>query len=653
MKKQASLLENHQYNIELQTIDSRRKFDSMFKGAKKIWGVTYMDSPELILDFFEKRNLSEMELVVGESKDYREKLRGKLDVADRLEHLKREGKLRIYVTDKVVHSKFYFVEREDGKIDFIHGSANLTKNAQEASRQINSVMCYHNIKENPYYAAFLKHYDEHKDFGNLFLDDLREEIDIKTSALPEQAREEERRKIINDWINAKVIDDSKQIYNVKREIAKKITQNPTSSEIIISLDGISDRNTNILKKEFSYTPHSFKDRTLRFSREKYLQAVHRSFGVPVLTVDEDKKEVRCAFEGETVSRTISPEDPAQIDQALKFVEDFFETVDNFGNTNNPTAVKANMYETLLYFLWSPFINCQMSYYYQYGAISDKGLPFLYINGEPNSGKSTFTNFALSLIVGTKTKSISANEITPGDLKKYRYMGASLPLVIDDIESTRLTDFRTTLSTYWKDWNYNDIFPSLIFATNKSKPDDWLKSRIIQVYFDVSFPREPKITKELNEITSQNNPIFCYFSYLYLHDRENRENLTNDILLPSRNVFKKLYKLADRRLPDYFPEQPVQDLYDIGKEKWKYLLEEKRVRIEEKNESINIVFGKDFATYEVTNYLRMLDSRIRAEKGGNTIKIKNPNTFNNWLGIMEKNIFHKLRSSFHNLLGRGS
>lgn len=38
----------------------------------------------------------------------------------------------------------------------------------------------------------------------------------------------------------------------------------------------------------------------------------------------------------------------------------------------------------------------------------------------------------------------------------------------------------------------------------------------------------------------------------------------DTLAEARQVFKELYDRANRELPSYFPEEPAEKKYDVGK-----------------------------------------------------------------------------------------
>ncbi len=78
MKKNINtrLLFNEELELETLNIKHKRDFDDLFQNAKDMQVITYVDSPELILELFEKNELHKLDIGVGESGDYREKLKG-------------------------------------------------------------------------------------------------------------------------------------------------------------------------------------------------------------------------------------------------------------------------------------------------------------------------------------------------------------------------------------------------------------------------------------------------------------------------------------------------------------------------------------------------------------------------------------------------
>lgn len=643
MSKIQSLLINDgngtSFNFNLLMITQKGDFDNLFKKAEKIRGVTYMASPKLVLDYFEKKNLFELELIIGDrDNNFRSQLSS--DIANKLEQLKREGKLRIYLTDKdILHSKFFIVEK-NGTTDFINGSANLTLTAQKATPQKNSEIIFEDIEKNPELLSIcLNHYEEHKEYAKLFLDDLTNMIDNE----PEKSRVA----IIKEYLDngGDTIIDNNEILKIRHEIIEKATKTPTEAHITISLEDISKKAAKeLLKTDFKNIPHNkaaLEENILQFKVKDYIETNK----LPMFWIDEEKKELRCRIGDDISILTETPADPNKIFKALEDLENVFNTVDTFGQVKDTHRTKKQMFESLLYIFWSPFIHRQMKYREQNDAKDEKGIPFLFIEGETNSGKSTYVNYLLSLVVGVSISSLKASDTKVDTLTYLSRQGNSYPLIIDDVDGARIGNYRKFLSGYWQKWDINKIYPGIIFTSNTAKPDDWLASRIIHVNFTTKFSSDPETLQKLNRLKSVPNPIFRYFSYLILHNMKEESMMKIDVLKPARDALIELYNLANRPRPKYFPENPVE--YNTeGKRKWGELIEGKRITITERDNKLIIDFGKDADSKVIKELYRDLDhKRISANIGHNAITIKNPETFKEWIGwdsINKKNIREKIK-----------
>ena len=122
-------------------ITRRPEFDSLFEGYNRLQAISYVVSPDLLLHFFEGGGLSEVEVIVGENltEQYRQALSQKgRQVTTALAELVEQGKLRIFVPKRTIHSKLY-VLRRNGLCRVIQGSANLTETARQAASQVNYV----------------------------------------------------------------------------------------------------------------------------------------------------------------------------------------------------------------------------------------------------------------------------------------------------------------------------------------------------------------------------------------------------------------------------------------------------------------------------------------------------------------------------------
>ena len=62
--------------FQTRVIQRRKDFDELFEGFLSLKAISYVASPDLLLEFFEKSNYSRIEILVGEnlSEPYRQAL---------------------------------------------------------------------------------------------------------------------------------------------------------------------------------------------------------------------------------------------------------------------------------------------------------------------------------------------------------------------------------------------------------------------------------------------------------------------------------------------------------------------------------------------------------------------------------------------------
>ncbi len=101
--------------LRTQVITRRKEFDDLFNGFSKMRAISYVISPDLLLDFYDKRGYKDLEVLVGEnlSESYKQSLEQKnLNVTERLADLVGKGVLRVFIPTHTIHTKLYILERE-------------------------------------------------------------------------------------------------------------------------------------------------------------------------------------------------------------------------------------------------------------------------------------------------------------------------------------------------------------------------------------------------------------------------------------------------------------------------------------------------------------------------------------------------------------
>jgi len=673
---------------------SWRSFSDVFDGAKRMRVVTYCDSPEFILDLFEDLDdLDFLEVIVGDVSDYRERLIDKPDLADRLEQLRSEGKLVIYLCEnKEVHSKLYLIEYndsvleeadEDGDEDqmtlggeapvetepedtddgtpakVIVGSPNLSRNAW--SNQTNMGVVYDTKTDSELYGEFEELYRDHRDSynsGGPFLEDLSEQLELSDDDREEVIKlyteghvgtQDELGEVhgrLADHIDAEVEAVDLALDGGTDTVAEQESEEPEldtegeSSEddpdledapqdrITLSLRGYEESTVDTLSQMTDFDATVSND-TLTTTPDAFQRYAQQVFDVPTMHLNESKNELKFHYDGTVYRVTQPPTNPERIDEALAEIEDYFATVDNYGNSNNPTAVKAHMYEALLWFFWAPFANRQAAFYREHGINLDKALPYLYVFGESNGGKGTFCRFALSLISGNRVEApVDADEIGKRKVRNLRSAHTSFPVVVDDITKQKVNSL-DTLRNYWSGWTGETAYPMFAFISNDKRPGEWFRNRAKILRFDVNFMTSHQGEAEVNRLIDTENPIFQWFGYEYLN-RDLELGTDSDALREVRAAMRDLYEHADRPLPDYFPTEPAEQAYDTGRERWRNLIDREDVEIAKDSDTLQVTFPESM-NFELHEYKRDPPMTVRIEKRGLDLIIKTPDEFFDWLG----------------------
>ena len=673
---------------------SWRSFSDVFDGAKRMRVVTYCDSPEFILDLFEDLDdLDFLEVIIGDVSDYRERLIDKPDLADRLEQLRSEGKLVIYLCEnKEVHSKLYLIEYndsvleeadEDGDEDqmtlgreapvesepedvddgspakVIVGSPNLSRNAW--SNQTNMGVVYDTKTDSELYEEFEELYRDHRNSynsGGPFLEDLSEQLELSDDDREEVIKlytegrvgtQDELGEVhgrLADHIDAEVeavdlaLDGGTDTVTEQESEEPELDTEGESSDddpdledapqdrITLSLRGYEESTVDTLSQMTDFDATVSND-TLTTTPDAFQRYAQQVFDVPTMHLNESKNELKFHYDGTVYRVTQPPTNPERIDEALAEIEDYFATVDNYGNSNNPTAVKAHMYEALLWFFWAPFANRQAAFYREHGINLDKALPYLYVFGESNGGKGTFCRFALSLISGNRVEApVDADEIGKRKVRNLRSAHTSFPVVVDDITKQKVNSL-DTLRNYWSGWTGETAYPMFAFISNDKRPGEWFRNRAKILRFDVNFMTSHQGEAEVNRLIDTENPIFQWFGYEYLN-RDLELGTDSDALREVRAAMQDLYEHADRPLPDYFPTEPAEQAYDTGRERWRNLIDREDVEIAKDSDTLQVTFPESM-NFELHEYKRDPPMTVRIEKRGLDLIIKTPDEFFDWLG----------------------
>ena len=672
--------------MEWQTVKSWKSFTNFFDDAVHIDAVTYCESPELLLELFDQDDsvLETMDVLVGDKDEYQSAV-DDATVARRLERYYEDERLTVRLKNrKVVHSKLYRIVEADDTVTLIAGSANLSYNSWK--NQTNSVVVFNTEVGSQLDQQFTQWIDHHRTAyaDTIFMEDLAAELDDA-----EDEEEVERR--IELWIdnrNTQLSEQGEIHSTVGQELEAlgeevdqvvSVTEDPTEADELVSIDpehidpedptsnddqpgeghggGITAAKTpeySITLSTQGYDTDGYLDQmetdlkrrgadvgadAITTPVEGYTNYLQTRYDVPKMWIDEANARVHLQHgEHHRILTADHDPDPDLLDAALENIESYIETIDRWGETNNPTAVKAHLYEGVLYGLWAPFVNLYAEQFYD-SVTLDNALQYLYIFGESDAGKDKFSEFVLRLISDDLVRGgADADDVGKNQIRSLRNIDTVFPYVVSDIAKQKIERV-DTLRNFWQDsWHpSNEVaYPTLIFTSNDSRPNDWFRNRAKMLHFDVAFPSNPEdegfynAQEDLNAILDAPNPIFSYVSRRILRDERYLDagGTVGDV----RQVFLEFYERADRTVPAYFPKEPANRKYNIGKRKWKQAYERGDVTFERREDRLVAEF--DLEPHELYSYRKTLPTKMRPEKSGRSIIIKNPDGFEAWIDLTE-------------------
>ncbi len=642
-------------DIEFATLKSYDNFDTYFPDTvTKVRAVTYSESPEMLLDVFDS-GIEQLEVIIGDkTRDYREHLRGKEKEAARLERLNRAGDLQIYLTNagqSDLHSKFYILEHDDGSRTNIVTSANLSKNGWTSRYQKNIAVIFQTDGTQELDAMFEEWYADHLTYAERFMDDLTEKI--------KESPDERREEIIYGFVDGRQTTET-ETAEYQQSVTKQLDDVPVDrygvlgdyededevdftvaivdeeeadQKIRPSLAGFDDVQDDLREGMRHMDDVQVSPQNVEMPASAASKYTLEQFGTPKMwRSSTDDVLVLQRPDGKQQALMRTWDQPEKMDTALEYVEEYIETVDKYGNTENATAVKAQMYEALLWFFWSPFAEEYAAEYEARGIGLDKFLPGLYIFGETNSGKGTLGKYAQSLLSdGAVTDLMDGDGLGKRKLRAARQVDSRFPIVFDDITPTKINN-ETYLNYRAKHWSEDGSnIPSLAFISNNSLPDHRLQKRLKTLHFSVQFDSAHRQAQYVNDLIDRPNPIFAFFAEEFAKRPVAVPEQSNDTLIEARRVLEEMYEFAERDPPQYAPlDRPAEVEHDTGKQVWKNAVDAENVEFDMRGGNLVATFDSDFSKYTARTYERALPTEARGTAEGRTVVIKEVDKATDWL-----------------------
>ncbi len=643
-----------------------KDFEGLISGFKDIKAVSYVASPSSVLSLFDKYKFEHMQLLVGENisvKHYKKDLENKqISFIQRLMHLVKDQKLTVlFPRGKTIHSKFYILSHKDNH-RVIVGSANLSETATKAVKQHNYVVYWDLKNGDPLLEKFIEDYKAHLKNARLFLEDL-----IKLT----ETRDEEEERIIRTWLSqdvgevkdlvesetAKVFTDltrqTLQTIQGREDIGREeeIEEQTETGEVRVIIPS-DTRTQNGIEKKLQPLKPSIAKSELRLKAKDFSDYVKKSCGVPLLGVDRSKGIVSLhmgEFNDILTKDTYSQE---EVNQGLEYIEKYIESY-KFGESIDEQRIQTNVFEALLYVLQAPFAHEFKKMKKQVDMYS-RGPSYLYLYGPSFNGKTNFLRFCLKLITGKHLEPIAQDYFNKTRIMSAKMFGTVFPLMFDDVNIGSGSTIEGVLKNYWEVWwNPEHPAPQIIMTTNRFNPPEWANTRIKRINFDVKFDQKDiKASETLNQILTTDCDFFKLFSSSYMQKLNQpidsiKKDLLVDELSLGRKIFTEFYEFAERSIPEYFPQVPVDKIYDIDKMEWLELFETNVLSQEEHANKLFVHADKTVHTYEVEKFMRLLPQGVKAKRKGHTIIIEGKEKYLEWIasGRQRKSFWNRLADRF--------
>ena len=565
--EQTALSEPPKYKLSSEIVKRQNTLTKHFKGSTSIRAVVYVTNPKIITKMFDD-GVEHLQIIIGHKRvhDFRKAL--DVPTVEMLMQLRREGKLEIFTSDKIhYHSKLYICEFEN-KVKLINGSANLTRTGTGVTgtqwnhiwiAEIGQGFENHDFYKNE--SSLFNQYKENTEefFGN-FADIFDQEED-----------REQRIEIVQDWI------DSGEIYGLSEDAdMRKVTRliatevmNPdfdADQTVVSIMPSASMKSLKKLEDNLASIGLQVEgDGKVTLPRGAFLNHLQRHY--PQATLDLDRRKLFFGLGGQLISRTADELNPQEIDISLQGIEDYVASILH-ANPENPQLAQRSVMEALLYILCTPFHSHYMRLRRRiYGFTEERGPRILHLWGGTSNGKSKLLNYASKLMTGKEfIMPLDGEKFSMSEVRKHLGWSSVYPMMWDDLTNDKWGassgQVEKVVKNYWdKIWTNEDEFPQLILTSNRMCPRGPLQTRIKEIHFASTFPRNSKTRKILASHLNRENRLFEFFTRLYIdYIIENPGDYDDDEAHIGRQVMMELYTIAGRDVPDWFPRESLEEHY---------------------------------------------------------------------------------------------
>ncbi len=622
------------YNDEIYTGNIEDLFDN--KEFNSLSVCTFVSS---IKYFFNKVNqFDKIELLLGIEDgenaqkflfdpNYTSSFFSNLDKQTLTKILNNDVSIRFTNTGTTIHSKIYILKNlKTNKIRVIFGSANFSTKAFSGDKQFEELVVYDSSYNSKIVDIFLKRYENIKEYTNDFIPDIirkkvkdEEKIIVlnaedSLNILQNRLKDDQVGVILPDELSKNIESTKKVILNqeenLKKEL-KSIEQTKTVIEIVTkATKGINSFITpaQFLKNKEQLITKVLKPQTIiKEFKDSRINLVYSPFENHFYIKKEEPED-------NTLEQFTKEVDTTVLKEKLELLDKFIHVYTKY-TMNKEESTKKRIFEAILYSFTSPCIwKIRENIILQQGRDESKSaVPlFMLIAGQSQSGKTHLLKF-ISQIMGNLgnyyhfskgAKLSSMSEINPQAIYNFFEEENLMPIFIDEITKDYFSSNSSSTSGYMGEGFIKKLtnakegkYPCMIASSNT---DFSANSQVMRrmYYIQLNNPFDTSKKSEMDEFFTtllHNFGDILYRDFLYKLEQKLNSGYeidTNDILKPSRGVFKEYFKILDMPIPSYFSDERIDDYYIRGQQMWRDLYDMKYTGFKEDKKTNTILLDDE-------------------------------------------------------------
>jgi hypothetical protein len=356
-----------------------------------------------------------------------------------------------------------------------------------------------------------------------------------------------------------------------------------------------------------------------------------------MSIVEGKVSLRVG--NRTIIRTAEEFDLDEIRKGIEEIHSYVQTVGR-ASCKNPKFAKMSIYEVILYFLTSPFHHAFMQESKRiFGWDYERGPKPLAIYGNTKNGKTYLLKYCSRLLTGLEdiVDKYDDDDFSATKVKNLLTWSSLFPIIYDDISDQKWGKqyMDQVVRSYWDNWWQRDRNHSqIIFTSNRRIPQGQLKGRMKEIVMDARFEDNTDNIRHVTSILKKENPLFLYFSKLYIEYMENGMDDVfdhTDVMSIGRKVMADLYQMVDLNTPEFFPSRPIEKIVDGNGLYWLGLINDGDVlwKITPQKE-LHLSFKNNEDRYEVGRQMDLIPESLGPKRRGEKIILPVPSEFSNWL-----------------------